>query len=373
MIDTKRLLDTFLGLAAINSPSGKEGEVASILEAELKILGFDVIRDDAGSKGKSDTGNLIAKKKGSMPNATPIMFSAHMDTVADTTGWGYVIEDGIIRTNGKTILGADDKAGIAAILEALRSVSETGMSHGDIEVVFSISEEIGLVGARYLDPNSVTSRCCFIFDIGKPVGGIAFAAPSHDNLKVIIHGKAAHSGANPEDGVNAVVVASKAIANMKIGRIDKETTANIGVISGGTARNIVPDYCEVRGEARSRNDEKLGAQVQHMVDAFHQAAAEMGATVDIEVERSYQSYRLTENDEVVRIALEAARKAGIEPDMHETGGGSDANILNARGIPSVPVGVGYDQPHSVDEHMAINDLVKAAEMAVAIIQVASGQ
>lgn len=372
MVDRQRLVDTFLRLAAINSPNGDEKALADVLEPDLRALGFEVVRDRAGEKVKGTTGNVIASKKGSVPGAVPIMFSAHMDTVMPTEKWGYKMEGDLIRSTGETILGADDKAGIAAIMEAMRVIGEQDIPHGDIQVVFSIGEESGLFGAKHMDYSLISSKCVFVYDMGKPVGCAVIAAPSHDNIVARIRGKAAHAGARPEDGISAIAAAGKAIANMKLGRIDRETTANIGIISGGTARNVVPELCEVKGEARSRSDEKLDAQVQHMLEAFHEAAAEMGAGIEIEVNRSYHAYRLSEKDEVVRIAVSAARRVGIEPELHETGGGSDASIFNARGLPATVIGVGYDKAHSTDECVPISDFVKSAEMAVAIVQVAAG-
>ena len=370
MVNKDRLVKTFLDLAALNSPAKHEGAVADVLEAELKSLGFEVVRDNAGEKFGGDTGNVIGTKKGTIPG-TPTLFSAHMDTVSSTENWGYKIEGDIIRSKGDTILAADDKCGIASILEAMRVIQEDNIPHADIQVVFSIGEEVGLCGAKFMDYSLITSKYAFVYDMGKPVGCVVVAAPSHDNMLVKVHGKASHAGARPEDGINAIVVASKAIANMKIGRIDSETTANIGVIEGGTARNIVPEYCEVKAEARSRNEDKLDVQVQHMVEQFHEAAAEMGAGIDIEIHRSYHTYRLAEDSEVVKIAVAAARKVGIEPKMHETGGGSDASVMNGKGLPTTVIGVGYDNAHSTDEYVSISDFVKSAEMAVAIVQVAS--
>jgi tripeptide aminopeptidase len=372
MVDKQRLLDGFFRIAAINSPGGKEGALADVLEVELTVLGFDVARDNAGKKARSQTGNLIATKKGTVPGAVPVMFCAHMDTVMPTEHWGYKMDGDVVRSNGKTILAADDKAGIAAILEAMRVIRDEEIPHGDIQIAFTVSEEIGLLGAKYMDYSLVKSKCAFVYDMGRPLGCITVAAPSHDNIYAKIRGKAAHAGARPEDGINAIVAASKAIAAMKLGRIDKETTANIGIIGGGTATNVVTEVCEVKGEARSRNEEKLDAQIRHMVETFRNAAAEMGAEVKIEVNRSYRAYRLSEKDEVVQIAIAAARKVGIEPELYETGGGSDGSIFNARGLPATVIGVGYDGAHSMDEHFAVSDVAKSAEMAVAIVQVAAG-
>lgn len=372
MVNRQRLVDRFLRLAAINTPTGQEKRVADVLEADLRGMGFDIVRDDAGKKADANTGNLIATKKGTVSDAVPILLCAHMDTVVSTEDWAYEVDGDVIGSTGKTILAADDKAGIAAIMEAVSVIGERDVPHGDFQIAFTISEETGLWGAKYLNYGLIAARCAFVYDMGKPVGCVVVAAPSHDNVVAKFRGKSAHAGARPEDGISAIVAASKAIAGMKLGRIDEETTANIGVIGGGTARNIVPDFCEVKGEARSRDDGKLDAQVQHMVGTFHDAAAEVGASIEIEVDRSYHAYRLSEEDEVVRIAVAAARRAGIEPEMHETGGGSDASVFNSKGLPSTVIGVGYDKAHSTEEYLCIPDFVRSAEMAVALIQVAAG-
>jgi len=373
MVNKERLVDTFLRLGAINSPSGKEAAIADVLEADLRALGFDVVRDGAGEKIGGDTGNVIGSKKGTIPNALPILLCAHMDTVTPTEGWEYEIDGDYVRSKGNMILGADDKAGVAVILEALKVIEERGIPHGDIQVLFSIAEETGLFGAKHLDYGLITSKRCFVYDHGRPVGSITVSAPTHDNILATFKGKASHAGACPEQGVNAIVAASKAIADMKIGRIDKETTANIGIISGGTARNIVPELCEVKAEARSRSTEKLDAQVEHMVKACRDAAAEVGATVQTDVTRSYLAYRLSAEDEVVKIVTEAASRVGIEVDLHETGGGSDSNIFNANGLQTAVLGVGYEGAHSVDEYIFVPEFVQSAEMCVAIVQVAAGE
>lgn len=373
MINRERLVRDFLRLAAIDSPTYREKSIADVLESDLRSLGFEVTRDSVGDKIGADTGNVIASKPGTVSGGVPILLNAHMDTVVSTERWGWREEEGVIRSSGETILGADDKAGVAALMEALRVVCEREIPHAHLEIVFTVAEEIGLFGAKGLDYKRLHAKCAFVYDTGAPVGRIVVSAPSHDNITAKFYGKTAHSGAKPEDGVNAIQAAGIAIAKMKLGRIDEETTANVGIISGGTARNVVPDFCEVKGEARSRNEEKLDAQVQHMLEAFHEAAADVGAGIEIEVERSYSMYRLSESDEVIQIAVAAARKAGIEPIMHETGGGSDASIFNARGLPATVLGVGYEKAHSVEEYLPIDDFVKATEMAVALIEVAANR
>lgn len=372
MVNEKRLVDTFLRLAAINSPSGMEKPVADEVEGDLQALGFQTTRDNAGAAINGNTGNLIAFKKGTVEGSMPIAFSAHMDTVVPTEGLQPQIIDGVIRSGGNTILGADDKAGIASILEAMRIVAEQGIEHGDIQIIFSISEEAGLDGSKNFDLSMLKADGVFVFDMGRPVGGITVSAPSHDNIIAKFRGKATHAGCNPEDGINAIVAAGKAIARMKIGRIDDETTANIGVISGGVARNIVPEYCEIKGEARSRNEDKLDAQVEDMEEAFRSAAEEEGADVDVTVWRSYKGFHLSEDDRIVQIAVKAAKKIGLSGELHGTGGGSDANIFNAKGVPAVGIGVGYEMPHSVDEYMPVEDLVKSSELALELIRTAAG-
>lgn len=368
MIDQKRLIGTFIDLVKINSPSKHERGIVDYLRPKLEELGFDVEEDGTGEKIGGNAGNLIATKNGNAKNGVRLFFSAHMDTVEPTDQLELITtEDGTIHTGGKTILGADCKAGIASTLEAVRAAIESNVPFRSIQMVYSVAEEIGLMGARELDPEKIKADIGYVFDTEKPVAGIVVSAPSHENLLIRIFGKAAHAGIHPEDGVSAILAASRAIANMKLGRIDAETTANIGVISGGKARNVIPDYVEIRAEARSRNEEKLAAQVEHMVRTFHDGAKEIGADIDIEVTHEYTTYRWMPDDAPIKLATAACNAIGITPKLVEAGGGSDANVFNEKGIPSVVVGVGYEGAHSKDERIAIADLTKAAEFALALI------
>ena len=297
MINEQRLLKTFLDLVAIDSPSGHERAIGEELMRRFTELGGQVERDEHG--------NVIAR----WPNSHGewLLLSAHMDTVGQDTGIKPQIRDGVIYSDGKTILGGDDKSGVAAILEVLRSLREAKLPHPPLEVVISVGEEVGLLGARLLDKSKLRSRHGYVLDAGGPIGTIAVSAPSQDSLVVTVIGKKAHSGSEPERGINAIRVASEAIAAMPLGRIDPETTANIGTIHGGTARNIVPDRVSVVGEARSRNVAKLEAQTTAMVRAFEEAAGRHGAHVEIDVKRAYSGYCLTEATPVV--ARAAARRA----------------------------------------------------------------
>lgn len=371
LVKEERLIDNFLRLAAMNSPTLHEGEIADLLESDLRKLGFSVVRDNAGMETGGETGNIIATKKGSIPGAVPILLSAHMDTVVPTDGWGYRIEDGVIHSNGNTILGADDKAALASILEAMRVIEETGMPYGDIQVILSIAEEPGLMGLKHLDFSLITAKYAFVYDVDEPVGSIITSAPYHYRISAKIHGRSAHAGMNPEDGISAISIAAKAITEMKLGRIDEETTANIGIINGGSVVNMVPDICNVTGEARSLKIEKLEAQVQHMHETFANATRMHGQEFEFDINRWYDGYSLEESYPVVQMAARAAEKMGITSRICSTGGGSDANIFNAKGIPAVALGIGYRNAHSVKECIAVSELAKSTEFMLAKILVAA--
>ena len=356
MINRDRLVSTFLELVQIDSPSGQEEEIAQHLMAKLDRLDVPVVRDK--------TGNVIGRLAGEGP---PLLLSAHIDTVAPGRGVKPVINNGIITSDGATILGGDDKSGVAAILEVLQVLVEQRLPHSPLEAALTVSEEIGLIGAKGLDLTSLCAQEGIVLDSGGPIGAIVVSAPSQYKLKAVVHGKAAHAGMEPEKGINAIVVAAEAIAAMPLGRIDEETTANVGRIQGGTATNIVPDRAEIAGEARSRNEEKLEAQVQAMTEALKAAADRHGATVEIDVERSYSTFKLSEEDGIVRRAVAAAKTLGLAPVLVPSGGGSDANIFNAGGIATINISTGMDKVHTTEERLAVDDLVKCAEFLLAIL------
>jgi len=364
------MLNQFLELLRIDSPPLKEGQVAQYLRRELQGMGFSCVVDDAAEALGGETGNLIAYKPGRV-DAQCLMLSAHMDTVQPTTGLEPVVEDGVVRSGGDTILGADDKASIAVILEAVRALEEDGAARGPLEIVLSVAEEVGLRGARAMNLSLLKSKFGYVLDSGKPAGGLITSAPSHDLLTVRIRGKAAHAGAQPEAGVSAIQAAALAIAGMRLGRIDDETTANVGTIQGGQATNIIPDFVEIRAEARSRNASKLQAQVQHMLDCFQQGAAKVGASVDTAVEHAYSMYHVPDSDPLVQWAFQAGRSVGLSPSTRPGGGGSDANVFNANGIRAVVLGVGYEDVHSTSERIAVEDMVNAAEMVYELVLTAA--
>lgn len=371
MANTEQVKQTFLDLININSPSKCERPVADYVKSQLESLGFDVVEDSAGVKTGGNSGNLIATKLGSILGAKSIFFSCHMDTVQPTDKLEVVIEDDLIRTDGTTILGADDKAGLAAVIEGIRDVVESGKPHGDIQVLCDVQEEIGLIGVKQMDLSLVKAKMGYVFDTGKPVCGLTVSAPSHVNMLIEITGKAAHAGIEPEAGVSAIIAVSNAISKMRLGRIDEETTANVGVIEGGKARNIIPDRVLVKAEARSRSEEKLAEQVQHMKSIFEEEARKIGAKAEVTAEREYDSFRWTQDDDIVKLAMAASRKIGIEPTFQDGGGGSDANLFNSAGIAALLIGVGYEGPHSTSEKITLSDIKKSADLVSALIETAA--
>lgn len=367
MVNEKRLLDEFIELVKIDSETKDEGAIAPILKEKFKQLGLSVIEDDAAEKTGHGAGNLICTLEGTK-DATPIYFTSHMDTVVPGKGVNPSIEDGYVVTDGTTVLGADDKAGIAAMLEAIRQLKEKEIEHGTIQFVITVGEESGLIGAKALDPKHLKAKFGYALDSDGPVGDMIVAAPTQAKIKAIIRGKTAHAGIAPEKGVSAITVAAKAIAQMPLGRIDEETTANIGRFEGGTQTNIVCDYVEILAEARSLVPEKLDQQVEKMKAIFEATAKSHGAKAEVAIDIMYPSYQLRETDEVVQIAKRALTSIGRTPRFLKSGGGSDANIFAGYGIPTVNLAVGYEEIHTTNERMPIKELVKLTEAVIAIIE-----
>lgn len=368
MVNESRLIDLFLEICRINTPARHEKVLVDFVQPKLEEIGFACVRDEAHRQTGGDTGNLIATLPGSVPDAPAIFFSAHFDTVEPNPDVKILIDNGVIRTNGTSILGADDKSGMAPIIEAMRVVQEQNLPHGDIQLLLTVSEEIGLLGARHIDRSLVKARMGFVLDTGPPIGSIVYTAPTQDSLNITLKGRPAHAGVEPEKGISAIQVAARAIDRMRLGRIDSETTANIGVIQGGNATNIVCPEVKIRGEARSRDPRKLVDQVQHMVETLHEAAADFGAELDIEVLHMYDAYRLSADEPVIRLAWEAAKEIGLTPTLKEAGGGSDANVFNAMGLPACVLSTGQSQVHTHQENIAIEDLIRTAEWVVAIVK-----
>ncbi|OPZ74347.1 MAG: Carboxypeptidase G2 precursor [Firmicutes bacterium ADurb.Bin456] len=368
----ERLIGEFLELVQVDSVSGKERQIADLLIRKLADLGLEVREDGAGIEAGSNSGNVIGWLPGTGKGPV-IMLCSHMDTVEPGIGVKPVLKNGVIRSAGNTVLGADDKAGIATILEVLRIIRELRLEHGGLEIIFTIREEDGLYGAKNLKYHQLKACCGFVLDSDGAPGTIVNRAPSQDRIVITIRGKAAHAGLNPEDGINAIKVASEAIAQMKLGRIDHETTCNIGIISGGRAANIVPESVTIQGEARSLNRSKRETQTARMCQAVSEAAENYKAGADITVETIYNDFHLGEESPPVKIAQEAAFRLGLKPALEKTGGGSDANIFNQMGIPTVVLGVGMKKAHTCDEYITTADLVNNARYLLEIILVAQGR
>lgn len=366
-MNEKRLLDEFLELVQIDSETKYEREIADILTKKFQALGIRVEEDDSQEVTGHGAGNLICTWEGST-EAPTIYFTSHMDTVVPGLGVKPILKDNYVYSDGTTVLGADDKAGIAAMLEAVRSLQENNTPHGKIQFIITVGEESGLVGARSLDMSKVTAEFGYALDSDGKVGHIVTAAPNQSKVFAKIYGKKAHAGVAPEKGISAITVASKAIANMPLGRIDKETTANIGRFEGGSQTNIVCDFVEVKAEARSLVRQKMEKQTDKMKKAFESSADEMGASAEVDVQFVYPGFKQSEHDQVVEAAKNAVLSIGRDPYLKQSGGGSDANIIAGHGVPTINLGAGYEDIHTTQERMPIAELYKLAELVAAIIK-----
>lgn len=368
-MNKERLLKMFLELVRIDSETTNERAVADYVKAKLQQLGFEVKEDNAGAVIGGSAGNVIAYKAGTIDGAN-ITFCAHMDTVAPGCGIEPVINGNIITSKGNTVLGGDDKAGIAAIIEAVETMIENGEEHGPIQIVFTIAEEGGLRGAKNIDLHLLHQpiRGAYFFDTGRTSDHIVVQAPYQISFKATFKGKASHAGVAPEKGISAIQMTAEAINQMKLGRIDEETTANIGVIQGGKVTNIIPETVEIKGECRSLDKDKVEMQKAHMIDCCQKAADKFGGTVELEAVKSYDGILLTPDMEVIRLVSKAVENLGLTPKLIKNGGGSDASIFNGYGIASTVVGVGMTNAHSVDESIKISDIELAVQVIGEIIK-----
>ncbi|TMU86648.1 M20/M25/M40 family metallo-hydrolase [Bacillus sp. BHET2] len=374
MINHERLLNEFLELVQIDSETKEEAEIAKVLTQKFSDLGVEVFEDDTMGETGHGAGNLICTLKGNKEGVDTIYFTSHMDTVVPAKGVKPTLkDDGYIYSDGTTILGADDKAGLATMLESVRVLKENNISHGDIQFIITVGEESGLVGAKALDSTLVKAKYGFALDSDGKVGNIIVAAPTQAKVRATIYGKTAHAGVAPEKGVSAITIAAKAISKMPLGRIDEETTANIGRFEGGKATNIVCEQVDILAEARSLVPEKMEAQVEKMKAAFTSVAEEMGGKAEVNVEVMYPGFKFNDGDEVVEVAKRAAKKIGRPSELQTSGGGSDANVIAGFGVPTVNLAVGYEEIHTKSERMPVEELNKLSEMVIAIIQEVAGE
>jgi tripeptide aminopeptidase len=365
-MNTERLVKNFMDLVQIDSETGNEKQVAEYIEPILSRLGFKVYYDTANVSFPSNTGNLIAKY-GDTKSSRTLLLSSHMDTVKPGLGIKPQIKEGYIVSDGTTILGSDDKAGIAAVLEAIESAVEAGKTIRPLEIVFCIAEEGGLNGSKYLDYSMIDAKKAVVFDSGGAPGEVIVSGPAQDKIDVVIKGKPAHAGVCPEEGISAIQIAASAINRMNLLRIDEDTTANVGTITGGQATNIVCPEVIIKAEARSQKNDKLNRQTAHMVECFEQAAEEFSAIAEINIERAYDAFEVAMDSDIVKEVTMAIEAIGAVAHYKGTGGGSDTNNYNKYGIEAVNLGVGMEKVHTLDERISIENLTKTAQLAFELI------
>jgi tripeptide aminopeptidase len=364
------VVELFTELAAMPSPPGDEREVADRVTEYLRRVGLAVDEDDAGRQIGSNAGNLFSRIEPT-GEGEPIFLCAHLDTVPPEGSIEPVIdEEGVVRNAAGTILGADNKAAVAAMLEATRRLVADGRPHAGIELLFTPKEEVGLLGAAAFDDSALRAKVGYVYDQAAPIGDVILGAPYAHSMQVRFHGRAAHSGMYPEEGRSAIAGAAKAIADLRLGRLDEETTANVGLIEGGTAANIVPEWCTFLAEARSHDERKLADVIQEMLDAITFAAGLSECEVETEVKKSYQGYRFRRDDLAVRIASDALQASGYEPRFGLSGGAADANVFNERGRACVNLANGMTDIHTADERISVVDLEGMVEVTLALVDAA---
>lgn len=375
-IKEKRLIQSFVELVQIDSISRQERKMTDKLKMKLKELGCDVKEDNAGSKIDGNSGNIIASFGGNIKGEEEypvLLFSAHIDRVEPGKGIKPKIENGYIYSEGETVLGADDLVGVACILETLKILKEENIPHGQLKIIFTVAEELGLEGAKNLNPDIFKGvDFGFVFDAEGSIGTIVYKGPFKAKFNAIIRGKSAHAGMEPECGVNAIKIASQAISTMKIGQIDEETTSNIGVIRGGVARNIVPDLVELEGEVRSQCENKLIEQIEHMKNIIRKFSFKYGGEVDFDIEQLYRGFALELESDIIKLLVKAIADNSFACNYQSSCGGSDANIFNEKGLPTANLSIGVENVHSVSESIEIASMVNLVKLNLSIIDNSKG-
>jgi tripeptide aminopeptidase len=356
--------ETFVRLCEIRSPTGEEREVADTILAELRALGLEVSEDDAAGPAQAGAGNIVARLPGESDAWT--MFCGHIDTVPHQGQIEVVEDEGVFRSRGETILGADNKAAIAVFLELVARHAERPPPVG-IELLLTVAEEQGLRGAKAFDPSILRSECGFVLDHASPVGEVIVASPTQQQIVADFAGVEAHAGIRPEDGSNAIAAAAAAVARMRLGRLDEETTANVGTILGGTSGNVVPGHCRILAEARSLDTDRAAAVAGELTEACAWGASEHGCDVDVRVEELFRGYGVEPASRSLALAEAGLRRAGFEPRRTATGGGSDANALLARGFDCVLLANGTEANHTPQESVSARSLDAMLEVCEAIV------
>ena len=361
MIDSERLLEMFLSILRINSYHPNEDPVIDVLRPKLERSGMELSMDRFR--------NVLGfwPGTGSLAETEPVLLCAHTDTVRPTEGLEPVLRDGAVHSDGSSVLGADDKAAVAAIVEAVEAIADTGEPHPPIEILLTVGEDVGHIGSKAFDVAPVRSKMGFIPDADGTVGGLMLAAPWAESIRVVFHGRAAHAGMEPQNGRSALAMAARAIESMRLGRIDDETTSNVGTLSGGEAVNVVPPSAEMVWQVRSLDETKFRNLRDELLACCRRAAEEFGGRIESETVGSTNGFRFAPDDPIVRRAESAIRSAGLDPWRSVTCGGSDANELNAKGLPTIVLSVGYLDIHTNEESMPIDQLHRLTETCIALM------
>ena len=371
-VEAEGALGLFLELAAISSPSRRERTVTDVCIAYLRDLGLEPVEDPPPQPG-DEAGNVICRLPATAgETGTTILLCAHVDTVEPTAAIEPVVVDGVVSNRLETILGGDNKAAVAAMLEGVRRIVAENRPHAGIELVLSVQEETGLHGVKALDCSQFEARIGYVYDHAAPIGGLVTSCPSQYSIDATFLGRSAHAGIVPEEGRNAIAAAARALAEMRFGRLDDETTANVGTIAGGVARNIVADRCDVRLEVRSRDHERALKESQMMLDALAHAANAAECELETKTTLEYRAYKLRRTDPVVQVAWTALEQCGFEPGLLATGGGADSHLFNERGIPCVNIANGMDLIHTPDERIAVADVEAMVDVTLALVEGARG-
>jgi tripeptide aminopeptidase len=366
------VLSLFLELAALPSPSGEERAVADRVLEYLHALGLEAYEDDGGARIGSSMGNILAGVGGNGDGSgVPLFFCAHLDTVPPEGPIEPVVgEDEVVRNAAGTILGADNKAAVASMLEAVARLLERGRAHAGVELLFTPKEEVGLLGASVFDESRLSARVGYVYDHAGPIGEVILGAPHQRKLDVHFHGRAAHAGMFPEEGRSAIAAAARAIADLRLGRLDDETSANVGRIEGGTARNVVPEHCHFSAEARSHDERKLADVIEEMLETVTFAATLTECEVETQLGAAARGYRFRRDDVPVRLAAAALEQSGRQPAYILSGGGADANVFNERGLHCVNLANGMTDIHTPDERIAVADLEEMVGVTLALVDAA---
>lgn len=376
MVNKERLVSDFLEFVRIDSESKHEGDFAKHIARILHKMGAKVFVDNAGEKIGGETGNVIGKFPGNKPGAPPVLLAAHMDTVKPGRGIEPVIEDGIIRSGGDTVLGSDDKSGIAQIIEAIRVLKEKSIPHPPIDVVFTVAEEIGLHGAFHMNYGLVDAKLGFCLDAER-IGDITIKAPTHKKLDLAFHGRAAHAALSAGQGINAIQIAAYAIGKIPVGKIDDFTTANMGTIHGGAAPNIIPSLVKIEGEVRGHKTESIEEYISIVEQACEEAVQKFPAQTgekprfgkfEMNVTTDFTAFELSPYSFTVQTAVRAAEALGLKVSCEIGMGGSDASIFNQNGIEVALLGTGMSKVHSPDEFIRISDLAMGAGWIIEVLR-----